>query len=121
MLKEWKKNVLLKRTAMHSLLTAQDSAYILPLFWTLSDLTFPRTIVSGQVTNAIIVRTPPAVIDPTLKPTVPLQPFKRHLGMADDDTSVMSLRIVGDGSVKESSLEALNVKQNTEVCVFLDV
>lgn len=81
-------------------------------------------LFAGQVTNALIVRTPPAILDPTLKPTVPLQPFKRHIGNTDEfspESSLMSIRITGDGGECDSELGPLDIHNNTEVILPLNL
>ena len=86
-------------------------------------MTICFTCVAGQVTNAMIVRTPPAVVDATLKPTFPLQPFKRHLSALDEmspESSMLSVRIQGDGSMAEQSLESMEVKAKDEVSTILE-
>ena len=46
--------------------------------------TFWSTFLSGAITNAIIVPTP-AGLQTQVRPSFPIQPFKRHLYNVDED------------------------------------
>ena len=51
--------------------------------------------ISGHLTNVMIVPTPPAVTDPGVKPTLPIQQFKRQLYTQSDEPLVFHVRITG--------------------------
>lgn len=73
------------------------------------------------MTNTIIVPTPLAVISPEVKPTLPLQPFKRHLYTGEDNSEnggIFNVRIVGHLAENAKEEELINLHhEHLSVCV----
>ncbi|XP_045160558.2 WD repeat-containing protein 18-like [Mercenaria mercenaria] len=62
----------------------------------------------GQVTNTLIVPTPPAIINAEIKPTLHLQPFKRHLYTGEDnseDGGILHIRITGQQKEEDREMD----------------
>ncbi|XP_052777090.1 WD repeat-containing protein 18-like isoform X2 [Mya arenaria] len=62
----------------------------------------------GPISNVLVIPTPAAILDPASRPTMTLQPFKRHLatsnqGERGEGSNVMWLRIHGNRSEEEET------------------
>lgn len=67
----------------------------------------------GHITNAMIVPTPPAVSNPSVKPTIPLQQFKRQLYTQSEEPLVFHVRIHGTmAEESEDSNDLLDLQQD---------
>ncbi|KAL4219641.1 WD repeat-containing protein 18 [Mactra antiquata] len=71
----------------------------------------------GPISNAMIIPTPPAVHNPEIKPTMPLQAFKRNLYTGDDSEGYININLHNTCNVLDqqyTDLTDLEEKQSKE-------